>query len=232
VCIAKDWNIQSENVRITNIKGFHTAQDLSSKNVTKLIVQGQVMHYFPNNLMKVFPSLSNVEVTSSKLKKISKFVGKKLTSIKITGNEINDIESDSFAESSKSLTFVDISNNMITKIPDSLFFKCFILDEVNFQNNKLVAFNWNQFAMSTLLRKVYLGHNKIRQIDWKELSSIELIDLQGNECIDMSYSDKTKDAFLDAIVMKCGTEVVLKCKFKNVGGSKLWSSRPSSDQKK
>lgn len=195
---------------------------MTSKNVTKFVVENhQTMEYFPINIAEVFPSLKKVEVTSSNLKKISSFVGSNLEWIKITGNKIEKVESNSFVESPM-LSYIDISNNEITNIPKNIFLKNLELLEVNLSDNRLETINWSMFTVTTMLQSVDISYNKLKQIDWTQVSTdLESIDLTGNECIDMKYSIEDKDKFMEAINYKCGKETVLTCKFMKVGAGKL-----------
>ena len=175
------------------------------------------MEYFPINVAELFANLEKVEITSSNLKKISKFIGQNLVWVMITGNEVEKIEGDSFGESML-LNYIDLSNNGITKIPKNVFEKNTELFEVNFSHNSLTTISWSIFSTMTSLQTIDISYNKIKQIDWSQLTEdVEKIDLTGNECINMKYSVKEKNKFMDAINNNCGAETLLKCKYKNVG---------------
>lgn len=220
-CFAKNFVITAENTKITRVHGAHSVPGMSSQKVTKFVVADQNMEYFPINIAEVFPTLQKVEITSSNLKKISSFVGSNLESIKITGNKIEKVESNSFNDSPL-LSFIDISNNGITEIPKNIFFKNLDLMDVNFSNNRLATINWSMFTALTMLQSVDISYNKLKQIDWTQVSTdLESIDLTGNECINMKYSVENKDKFMEAINYKCGRETVLTCKFKKVGVGKF-----------
>lgn len=197
---------------------------MTSQKVTKFVVANQNMEFFPINIAEVFPSLQKVEVTSSNLRKISSFIGQNLEWIKITGNKVEKIDENSFVDSIM-LSYIDISNNGITKIPKKLFENNLDLLEVNFSYNQLETINWAMFTIMTMLQTVDLSFNKLKQIDWSQLSTdLEVIDLTGNECINMKYSADVKDKFMDAINNKCGRETKLTCRFqKNGAGKCFWT---------
>ena len=173
------------------------------------------MQYIPNNFNVLFPKLKKVEILSSNLKKISQL--DKLVWLKITGNDINFIDEKAFVNCLK-LEYLDLSNNNIYKIPSKLLNSLNALQEINFENNQLTTISWSMFIMKYKLRVVKLANNHLQCINWKTFpTSINVVDLSGNECVDIRYPDTSMEDLKEQIIGECGTEVDLKCDFNMVG---------------
>lgn len=214
----KNLNIINQNTKITNIIGAHYIEGYTSKQVTKVIVDGPNMKYLPNNFHKLFPSMTKVEIKSSNLKKLTKYIGENLEWISITGNSIDEINKDTFVES-PALKHIEMSNNKITHLPTDLFDSNTELEYVSIERNEMSTLQMSLFAYMTELREFRGGYNNFTRVDWAHMTSeIQLIDLTGNKCIDSKYTPDDKEAFMESINGACGAETKLVCSFIKRGG--------------
>lgn len=180
------------------------------------------MQYFPNNIGAVFPMLRKLEVSSSSLKKITKFIGQNLSWIKITDNQIIQIDENSFVESPE-LNFIDLSENGIINIPEGIFGYNSEIIDVNLSHNQLGIIKWSIFNGMTSLQSINISYNKLKFIHWTQLSiELETIDLTGNECINLKYSVDIKDHFMEAINTDCGFETTLFCNYRKSGSGEYF----------
>ena len=183
ICFAVDFNINSENTKITRITGQHAAQK-TVKDVTKFSSINQNLQFIPQSLQNFFPKLSKLEIISSNLQKLSSI--KNLKWIKITGNNLGKIENFTFNDALE-LEYIDLAGNKITKIPDNFFSDLNNLKFLNLNGNFLTSFGENLLPAANSIKEFYGSENKLQKIAnkfIKNLKSADIIALIGNSCVD------------------------------------------------
>ncbi|CAG9812127.1 unnamed protein product [Chironomus riparius] len=187
ICFAVDLNINSENTKINKITGQHAAQK-TIKDVSKFSSISQNLQFIPQSLQNFFPKLSKLEIISSNLQKLSAV--KNLKWIKITGNNLGDIDSFTFNDALE-LKYIDLASNKITKIPDNFFSDLNNLSYLNLNENLLISFGENLLPTVNSIKEFYGSGNKLQKIAnkfIKNLKSADIIELMGNSCVDNKFN--------------------------------------------
>lgn len=105
--------------------------------------------------------------------------------ISFFGNQIQDFESDTFADLTK-LQKILIANNKLKNLHRDLFVNNVNLEEVWLQGNELEVLPEGLFRNNFELKTIFAGENKLKKIkiDFLDLPRFKNIDLRHNECID------------------------------------------------
>lgn len=190
ICSASNLNINSENTKISKVTGQHIKKSI--KDVTKFSSVSQNLQFLPQNIQNFFPNLTKVEIISSNLQKLAPL--ENIQWMKIVGNDLKEVE-DVALTSPAGIEFVDLAENKITKIPQNFFSELTSLEYLNLNGNFLTEIDADFVPKLNVIQKFYASNNKLEKIanDFiKTLKDAEVIELNGNVCVDNKF-DRTAD---------------------------------------
>lgn len=179
LCYHKPITITTKNVELSS-KGHN-------HGITKLLFLGDTITFLPKKIAVVFPDLISLKVGPSHLVNITKddFKGlDKLTSLILWGNEIEEIQPD---------TFSDLLQ----------------LEELNLGFNKIKLIEQGLFLQNIKLKNIKLNMNQIEEIHpdiIKHLKNLEKLSLAANKCIEKNYVNNFD--LLQKDLMRCESKDV------------------------
>lgn len=153
-------------IQFTNISSI-TEQDLNSTPM----LQG--LHLFSNqlknlspNLLRGVPKLTTLDLTDNQLDILPAdvFSHAPLESLVLKNNRIENANAEWFSKNSM-LTWLDLSGNLLTKIPTALLRKLPNLDNLDLPNNRLEKISANSFDALPRLERLNLHSNKLDTLD-------------------------------------------------------------------
>lgn len=139
LCLAKNLIVANPNETVTSING--NTEVLT--DVHTLIINGQVVNYFPTNIHSFFPNLNFIRVISSSLKSIVQADLKPFTKLEKFSAEDNDLvelDSDLF-EGNTELRWIQFWNNNLNLIGENIFTPLEKLEFAEFSSNQCIDFN-------------------------------------------------------------------------------------------
>lgn len=208
-----------ENTIINGVTGAHVSESNSVSDVTKLVINNQVMLYVPSNLIKTFENVVSIEIDGSGLQKVSHIDGQK--EVVIINNNIPTIDSNSFS-GSPDVESVILYGNQIQKITDGAFDNNKEIITFDISNNLIE--NFTSTSIQTILQNganINLSNNQLSNVIWSYSEPTESqITATGNPCID-GKSGKNKEAFVKELQDGCSSKDELECEFKFSGDGKL-----------
>ncbi|CAG9810737.1 unnamed protein product [Chironomus riparius] len=212
VCEVKEAFMYYENTIISGITGAHLSEDKTVADVTKLIINGQVMHYIPSNLIKQFGKVEKLEIDNSGLLEISHLTG--LKEVVIINNNVTTIDDNSFS-GSPDVEVLTLTGNKIAKITDGAFANNKDVLTFDISNNQLA--NFTSTSIQTVLTNgatINLSGNQLTNVVWSYTApTTSQIIATGNQCID-GKSGKNMQAFVKSIQESCSQKEELECEFK------------------
>lgn len=205
--------VMSDNINVISTIGEHLESksnndvsflDLNSRHSHKI----RDIHYIPNDLGKLFPSLKILYIQNCKLKVLSRKNFKnmnKLSTISLTKNQIEHIDPDTFHDLPM-LFSLRLNRNKLSTLSNDLFIHAPRLKHVIFGNNLLEDFESSIFDSNKNLKSLDLSYNKLNTIfiNFPEFKDLQLVDLRGNQCInDIFLTSKSLNNFQDSIKKNC-----------------------------
>lgn len=115
-CTVKLISITKPGTEIKLFKGMR-GESKTNEDVEGLVIENQLVEFFPINLHKVFPNLTHLAIKGCKLKQIS-------------ANDLKGLEN---------LKHIDLFDNKLTVLRDNLFNDIKNLQDISFQKNHLTS---------------------------------------------------------------------------------------------
>lgn len=191
-CEVENLVIDSPNVRIASIAGQSSGQQ--NTEVLYVWIKNSRAPYLPRFEAGIFfPNLVKYLVTDSGVKFINRdnFSGiRKLQTLDLSGNEIEDIPEDTLEENEELVDFF-INNNNLKKLPENLLHHAPLFQRLMASNNSLEVLDAGLFRDTPHLKILTLDNNKLQKIypDFTPLGNLKKIDLTNNRCLSSSYND-------------------------------------------
>jgi hypothetical protein len=122
LCLGKNVQIKKVNTIVQSASGNHTSS-LSNRDVKGFCANDQVINYFPQNLLKVFPNLVTLRICCSQLLEIHQndlapFVD--LIDLYLHTNRLKYIEKDLFKYNPR-LALIELYDNRIKVVDPNVF---------------------------------------------------------------------------------------------------------------
>lgn len=198
-CNTQNLDVDSENTKF--YKNF-------TSNVEKLIVTDQNFMFCPQNLQEVFPNLTSVAISRSKLRKIPKFYA--LKELSVVKNGIKKLETGNF-DNSPGIELINLSKNKLSTLPHEIFVKLYNLKVLNLNGNQLKALSHEIIATKNSIQEFHCADNQLDEIQpeiVKKLRKARFIDFLGNSCVDNKFN-RSED--IAKKIMEIYGEIVFKC---------------------
>jgi len=208
-----------ENTIISGVTGVHTSESNTLGDVTKIVINGQVMHHIPTNMLKPFGNVEKLEINNSGLLVVSHMNG--LKEIVITNNNITTIDDNSFIGSPE-IEILTLNGNQIEKITDGAFANNKDISTFDISNNLIT--NFSSSSIENIISNgatIDLSGNSLQNVVWSFVGpTTAKIIATDSQCID-GKSGKNMQAFVKSIQDSCSKKEELECDFKYSDDGKI-----------
>lgn len=184
--------ISPENDSFLLIEGKHLSA-LSNEQVEALRIVNEKFN-LPNDIGGVFPKLTSIQFTRTKISKASRTNFKNLnhlTNLKLAENELKVIRSDVFYELIE-LTGIWLQSNQIETLERGCFDRLTKLHSIDLDNNQLTTLSIDLFKHNLKLEEIRLDGNKLISFSFRmfdHLRKIQMITLRNNPCINETFNN-------------------------------------------
>lgn len=208
-CLVREFKVSFANLSIESEK-------YKDVEIRILHIHQQPTLFLPQNLAEHFPHLNDLRVIECGLYEVdfSVFEGLDLFNLNLTKNKIRDVPVNTFADLAN-LHELDLSFNKIHMLHDDVFVSLKSLQKLCLNNNYLTSITVELLRNLENVRSLFLQENQLKFIGatlLTPLTSLELVDLSGNVCINMSRPASSLIDIEEIIIDNCIVPVVLNCK--------------------
>lgn len=182
-------------------------------NITTFNVINQSINFLPFELYVTFPNLAEIVVERSKLTSLQRNDFKHLSVLKkivIRYNNLTMIEAGTVDDVAQ-LEHLDLSFNNIQSLPVKIFAALTKVKTLILSENLLEKFTADLLPRKNAIEEFRIDHNQLEMIETKTLRFLrraKLIDLSGNNCIDMKFD---KAANTSRALVELSGEIDLNC---------------------
>lgn len=166
-----------------------TAPNKSFKNMTGIILESAVI----SEISQQMKTDQRIHLRSLRISKVTKNMMKNFSamlSIDLRGNEIAEIDNETFSDNTK-LEKVDLMLNRLTKITKRVFYGDFNeLQEINLSHNLLDTIEPGSFDKVPNLEMIDLSCNCLKHVHsdvFKKNSDLRQVYLQSNDLVKIGY---------------------------------------------
>lgn len=201
---------------ITDVVG-KDVEGWTSRDVQQLYINNQTMSLIPNGLHDHFPQLLKITLWNSKLENIQEknFQGlTNLVELYLSHNLISSINETVFS-SLTNLEVLVLSYNRISILNSKTFKELTNLKIIELKSNRLEVIESNLFQYNLNLQEIELSFNNIKIIEpvmLLELNRFNMINLQGNKCIDqlfmLNFNYKTVVEIVNEVTLNCSSQIM------------------------
>lgn len=174
----------------------------SFKNMTGIILESAVI----SEISQQMKTNQRIQLRNLRISKVSKNMMKNFSgmySIDLRGNEITEIDNDTFSENTK-LEKINLMLNLLSKVTKRFFYGDFDeLEEINLSHNLLTTIEPGSFDKLPHLESIDLSCNCLKHLHsdlFKKNSELRQVYLQSNDIAKISYdvfNSKTEIRILD-----------------------------------
>jgi len=151
------------------------------------------LNYLPDKLGVFFPKLVTFHASGCSLKSIKRSNFKSMDQLRelhLNGNQIKELEEEIFNDL-LNLTTLSIGTNQIQILQPKLLYNLKNLNYVGFYSNPIENLPADLFINNKELSSIIFQDNRLKTIgvDFTKFKYIEFLNLNGNTCIDVFFSD-------------------------------------------
>lgn len=195
-CEAEGLVIDTPNVRIDNVLGYHIDGNTNLEIEYVWIKNSKVTHLPHFDAKIFFPNVRKYLVTGSKLKFVKRddFFGfPKMETLMLDDNEIEEIPEDTLYDLGSLVDFF-FDKNKVRNLPTYLLNHAPLFQRFKASNNSIEAMESDFFRTNQALKICSLDNNKLQKIrvDFRPYKNLKKLDFNNNTCINTSYNDWRK----------------------------------------
>lgn len=172
------------NVTLSSVAGVHLAEKQIS-DLEVLYVSSSSTQYLPIKVCSLFKSLNKFDISTGKIKELSRDVFSECVNVKN----------------------IYIFANLISYLPEDVFYDLVNLTSVFMKSNKVTFLPSNVFSMNTKLKSINFDNNKLSIILAKIPKTVTSLSFLTNSCINKTHpapGQSSIKSLIAALEQNCG----------------------------